>query len=219
VIVVVGAIAAAGAGTDTTPTGLAAGIALAAAAAGARVEVVTRLGEDAAGDALLLALAAAGVGHVATLRDAVHATAVAPPVDEPIDLDAIDEQEADDGVGRLTTAQSAGADSSPPPTLDAADVGLAMRYLSDYRVIVVVHPADEGIVREVVAATSWASAHLVCITLPDASVPMDLPRDAVVLAATDDAAGLAGLLGRYVAAVDGGDAPEAAFQATLAAPA
>jgi hypothetical protein len=215
VIVVVGAIAAAGIGADTTPTGLAAGIALAAAAAGARVEVVTRLGEDSAGDALLLAFAAAGVGHVATLRDAVHATPVTPPVDEPVDPDASDESE--DGEGRLDAAHPTAADPRTPPTLDAADVGLAMRYLADYRVIVVVHPAEAGIVREVVAATSWASAHLVCVTPPAAPVPPDLPADAVVLAATDDAAGLAGMLGRYAAAVDAGELPEAAFRATLAA--
>jgi hypothetical protein len=219
VIVVVGAIAAAGAGADPTPTGLAAGIALAAAAAGARVEVVTRLGEDAAGDALLLAFAAAGVGHVATLRDAVHATPVTPTGDEPVDPDAIDEP--DDGSAPASSpeppAKPAAADSTTPPTLDAADVGLAMRYLADYRVIVVVHPMDAGIVREVVAATSWASAHLVCVTLPDVPVPTDLPADAVVLAAADDAEGLAGMLGRYAAAVDAGELPEAAFRATLAA--
>jgi hypothetical protein len=215
VIVVVGAIAAAGTGTDTTPSGLAAGIALAAAAAGARVEVVSRLGEDAAGDALLLAFAAAGVGHVATLRDAVHATPVTPPVDEPVDPDAMDEP--DDGSAPTGAATPTAADSTTRPTLDAADVGLAMRYLADYRVIVVVHPRDAGIVREVVAATSWASAHLVCVTLPDAPVPTEVPADAVVLAAADDAAGLAGMLGRYAAAVDAGELPEAAFRATLAA--
>ena len=51
------------------PAGLACGIALAAAAHGAAVELVGRTGDDPAGDALLIALAHAGVGHVARLRD------------------------------------------------------------------------------------------------------------------------------------------------------
>ncbi len=193
-IVVIGEIGASGAGPGMAPSGLAAGIALAAAAAEARVELVARLGDDPAGDAVLLAFAAAGVGHVATLRDAAHATRLVEPAAEPIDPDGLD----GDDVGGAR-----GADERFAPTLDAADVGLAMRYLDDYRVIVLVHPADDSVLREVVRATDWATAHLV-----------------VVLAAPDDAAGLAGVLGRYAAAVDGGDAPATAFRAivgTLAA--
>ncbi|MDP9482634.1 MAG: PfkB family carbohydrate kinase, partial [Chloroflexota bacterium] len=56
--------------------GLAAGIALAAVSAGRQVQLVGRVGEDPAGEALLLALARAGIGHAATLRDAVFPTSV-----------------------------------------------------------------------------------------------------------------------------------------------
>ena len=49
-------------------------IALAAAAAGSGVELVGRTGDDDAGDALVLALAAGGVGHVALLRDPARPT-------------------------------------------------------------------------------------------------------------------------------------------------
>lgn len=212
-IVVVGAVRAAasaeGGGQSVAPSGLAAGIALAAASAGAAVEIVTRLGEDTAGDELLLAFAAARVGHVATLRDAVHATPIAPAPGEPVDpSDDLDDEAPDQAVA---------APAAQRPTLDAADVELALRYLSDYRVIVVIHPADEGIVREAVAATGWASAHLVVVTEPGAATPGDLPADSVLLAAPDDAEAVAGLLGRYSAAIDGGEAPAEAFQATLGA--
>ncbi|HYO43402.1 MAG TPA: hypothetical protein VES19_09410, partial [Candidatus Limnocylindrales bacterium] len=46
-----------------SPVGRAPEIAMAAAARGAQVEVVGRVGDDRAGDALVIALAGAGVGH------------------------------------------------------------------------------------------------------------------------------------------------------------
>ena len=51
------------------PAGLAAGIACAAAAAGGSVELVGSIGDDPAGDAVVVALGRAGVGHAALLRD------------------------------------------------------------------------------------------------------------------------------------------------------
>ena len=42
---------------------------MAAAAPRAAVEIVGRVGDDPDGDALMIALARAGVGHVAVLRD------------------------------------------------------------------------------------------------------------------------------------------------------
>jgi len=222
VIVVIGAVeasATAGNGSSATPSGLASGIALAAAAVGARVEVVTRLGEDAAGDDLLLAFAGAKVGHVATLRDAAHATLVVARADDPIDPDAADDLDPIDGDGPAIGQTSIGATgpSGARPTLEAADVALALRYLSDYRVIVVVHPAEEGIVHEVVAASDWASAHLVVVTPVGAPTPDGLPDGTVLLAAEADADSVATLIGRYAAAVDGGDEPAIAFQSTLGA--
>lgn len=58
------------------------GIAKAAAHAGGRVQYVSRIADDAAGDEAVLALAAAGVGHVATLRQPPPASAL-----EAADLD------------------------------------------------------------------------------------------------------------------------------------
>ncbi|MEJ7697521.1 MAG: hypothetical protein WKF78_13100 [Candidatus Limnocylindrales bacterium] len=49
-------------------------VAVAAVRGGARVELISKIGDDAIGDELSLALAGAGIGHVATLRDAAHAT-------------------------------------------------------------------------------------------------------------------------------------------------
>jgi sugar/nucleoside kinase (ribokinase family) len=219
VIVVIGAVAAGGIEGEVVPAGLAAQIARSAVAAGATVQLVTRLGEDAAGDAVLLAMAALGIGHVATLRDAALATAIRAAASEPMDPVPSD---SDDAAGAPATIVPVEAvlDGFPiEPTLEAADVGLALRYLDGYRVIVVVHPPDDDIVREVVAATAWASAHLVVVLRPGAAAPTALPVESVLLEADDDADAVAALLGRYVAAVDDGAAPVAAFQATIGAPA
>lgn len=119
-IVVIGAVVAREVGQGVAPGGLASGVALAAAAADARVELVARIGDDPAGDAVLLAFAAAGVGHVATLRDPARATPIELDDDEAIDPDP----EPDAGY-------AGGPPEPPAPTLDAAGVGLAPRYLSD----------------------------------------------------------------------------------------
>ena len=54
--------------------GLSVAIALAAAEAGARVELVGKVGDDAAGDTIAVELERAGVGHAALLRDPSAAT-------------------------------------------------------------------------------------------------------------------------------------------------
>lgn len=203
-IVVVGAVSARGVGADVAPGGLASGIALTAATTGARVEIVARIGDDPAGDAVLLAFAAAGVGHVATLRDPARATPIELDDDETMDPDPEDE---------ATEVQ----DPGPAPTLDAADVGLALRYLSDYRVIVAVHPADPGVLAEVTSAAGYASAHLVVVTDPRIAQDGAPPADALVIAAAAGATGVAGLLGRYAAAVDAGEDPATAFASVSAA--
>lgn len=199
-IVVIGAVHARGSGVDVTPSGLVSAIALTAAAAGARVEIVARIGDDPAGDAVLLALAAAGVGHVATLRDPARATPIELDADETIDPDPDPEDEAADVQG-----------GGPTPTLDAADVGLALRYLADYRVIVAVHPTDPGVLAEVTSAAGYAAAHQIVVTDPQAPSPEAPSADALVIAATNDAAGVADLLGRYAAAVDRGEDPATVF--------
>jgi len=219
VIVVVGAVAAGGTEGEVVPAGLTAQIARSAVAAGATVQLVTRLGEDAAGDAVLLAMAGLGIGHVATLRDAAHATVIRAAASESIDPVPSDN---DDAAGERATIVPVDAvldGISIEPTLEAADVGLALRYLDGYRVIAVVHPPDDDVVREVVAATAWASAHLVVVLRPGTAAPTGLPVESVLMEADDDADAVAALLGRYVAAVDDGAAPVAAFQATLGAPA
>jgi hypothetical protein len=221
VIVVIGAIGLRGSVEEPEPDGLAPSIASAAAAAGARVELISKAGDDPAGDAVLLALAQAGVGHVATLRDPSRLTPVRAQPDEPTDP-AVDES-----IEAATDAAVGGGSGNPPeeaasaalrPTLDAADVSLALRYLTDFGVLVAVHPSSE-LLAEAVSAAGWAGGRLVVVLEPDGDVPAGVPADALVVAArADDAEGVGARIGRYAAALSRGDDAAAAYRDLTAAP-
>ena len=190
---------------EIVAAGFAATAAATAAAAGSRVELVTRLGEDPAGDAVVLALARAGVGHVATLRDAGRATLVTSSTADGAQPDLDEDQ--------LPPA----AESRDGPALEPADVGLALRYLSDYHVIVVAHPTERGVLGEAVEAAGWSGAHLVVITLQELDLDMALPGDALALTAEPGAEGVASRAGRYAAAIDSGADRDTAYAALTAA--
>ncbi len=207
-IVVIGALASRVVDGAVVPAGPVAAIAQAAAEAGSAVQCIAKVGDDPAGDALLLGLARAGVGHVATLRDATHPTATLADLGADLGTDVAPADDADP------------ADGDPPalvgPSLDAADVGLALRYLPDHRVIVAVHPDGPAITTEVAAAAGWSGAHLVVIV--DPAAPVASPEGAFVLAADPATAERLGpLVGRYAALVDAGSDPAEAFAATLGA--
>ena len=175
------------------PAGSVALAALGAAAAGATVQLVGKVGDDAAGDAVILGLAAGGVGHVALLRDPARPTPVmAAPDGEDLAADA----------GSPPEIQPADPDARP--ALEAADVELGLRYLTDFRAILVAEPLSDAIVRVAADAATYAGAELVVVTA-DAE-PGDLPRSAVVLSVPRDDPGgsFATMLGRIGAAVETG---------------
>ena len=212
-IVIVGSLAwraAAPAG----PAGRACAIALAAAVAGARVEVVGRAGDDAAGDALLLSLSNAGVGHAAVLRDPARPTPIVAPASPLEDADAPIMGSGGDG-----TAGPPGRES-PGPRLEAADVDLAMRYLDPTGVLVITDDVPLDAVAAGVDAGRFAGTRLVVLLAPGArpggAVPAGLPADATVLASPDadvEPGAFEALVGSYAAALDRGIAPEVAFAA------
>lgn len=222
-IVVIGALGLRGSVEEPEPDGLAPAIACAAAAAGARVELISKAGDDPEGDAVLLALAAAGVGHVATLRDPSRLTPLRVEPAEPTDPAADDgagagANTADDGRSAISAKEEGAQPTELPPTLDAADVSLALRYLTDFEVLVAVPPSSE-LLAEVVAAAGWAGARLVVVLEPDGEVPAGVPADALVVAArADDMEGVGARIGRYAAALSRGDDAAAAYRDLTAAP-
>jgi len=220
VIVVIGALGLRGTVDEPAPDGLAPEIAAAAAAAGARVELISKAGDDPAGDAVLIALARAGVGHVATLRDPARLTPVRQLPSEPTDpadpaLDATADGVAD---SESDTERQAPSPSDTDPTLDAADVALALEYLTEFEVLVAVHASPE-LLAEAVSAARYSGARLVVVVPEESDVPTGVPADAlVVAAAADDAEGVGPRIGRYAAALSRGDDAAAAYRDLIAVP-
>jgi ribokinase len=209
--------------------GLAGRVAVAAASRGAEIQLVGKVGDDAIGDALVLALGAAGVGHVAILRDAAHATTVeAIRPDEPVDLLAPDRADPADATA-AAPEPSAGSGAAPgSPALEPADLELALRYLTAYEVVVLTDPLDAAAIATVVAAVDFAGAKLVLVgpPAPDAPAGPDgpaepaLPADATVLdppPGGDPDGAFADMLAAYAVALDAGSAPVEALRAARAA--
>jgi hypothetical protein len=194
-------------------TGSAARIALAAADRGAAVQLVGKVGDDPDGEALVLALAQAHVGHVAVLRDAARRTPVqfegADAIDEALtDPEDIPEPQ----VGRPDE------DRVDRPALDAGDVDLGLRYLTEFRVVVVADELDEPAFRVAADAASWNNGTLVAVVPNGRPEPRDLPPDAIILGAPGvDADGVFDrLVGQLAAAIDAGAEPHAAFREAVA---
>ena len=200
--------------TEDEPTadGLPARIALAASAAGRSVQLVGKAGEDPEGDAVVLALAAGGVGHVALLRDAGGPTLRA-PVTKGVATDevevALDDRSTADGP----------PEAGPGSSLDAADVELALRYLTEYTVVVLADPGNPDVVKVVADAASWVGAQLILVVSPGQRVPDALPPDVIAFEAPDgdpDGA-FASFVGTFAAALDEGDDPADAFRSSIEA--
>jgi hypothetical protein len=192
------------------PAGRACAIAVAAATHGVAVELVGRAGDDPHGDALMLALRRAGVGHVAILRDPARGT----PIIDAVGPDDTDPSvAADDAPAAVRSAQGDG------PRLEPADVSLGLQYLTAFSVLVVTDDAPPAVLPVSVEAAAFTGAHLVLLLAPDALPPDGIAETSTVLAAPlDDPDGaFAGVVGAYAAALDGGVVPSEAFAGALAA--
>jgi hypothetical protein len=221
VIVVVGSPIAEPIGQGIQAGGLGADVARRATAAGAAVQIVGRVGEDSAGDQVLLALAAAGIGHVAVLREPGRPTPAASPIagastspDGPaLGEELLVDEDAPEAGGGTTGAPS--VDGAPAGlSVDAADLELALRYVPDYRVLVIAADLDPPALGAVMAAASWSGAHVIGL-LVDGSATTDLPDGATALLrpAADPDGAFAAMVADYAVALDRGDEPRSAFAA------
>ena len=197
--------------------GLPARIAVAAAGHARSVQLIGKAGEDQAGDAVVLALSRSGVGHVALLREAGRPTsrleypghATIEVHETPTESTAIEDEPAATGL--------ACAEAPDVPALDAADVDLALRYLTQFAVLVLADRADPETARVAAAAASRADARLIVVVPAGETEPAGLPPDAIVFEAPDsDPDGVfAAMVGSFAAALDDGDEPAAAFRASV----
>ena len=189
-------------------------VALGASDGGSTVQLVGKIGDDPAGDALILSLADAGIGHVALLRDPARSTPVAAP---PTDAEAEAFDDEDDPGAIPEPAAEAGPDDRP--VLDAGDLDLALRYLPDHQVVVVTERLVADALEVVLADCAYVGATLVVILEAGATAP-ELPSSATAFEAPDsDPDGLFGrTVGGFAAGLDQGTgAAQALGQATTSA--
>lgn len=184
--------------------GLAVEVAAAAKGRGGAVELVGKVGNDGAGDAVVVALGRLGVGHAALLRDPVRPT---PVLTEVVPNDETAEIEAVAPEARLLPE-----DADARPTLEAADVELALRFLPGAGVIVVAGPLAEAATAAAVDGAAYAAARLI-VLVPAGAKPPSVPADATLLEApAEDDGSFGRLVGIFAGALDAGVEPRAAFE-------
>jgi sugar/nucleoside kinase (ribokinase family) len=125
---------------ELAPGGLSTAIARWLVEAGASVELAGSIGDDLEGDRVIVELGRAGIGHAAVLRDpSAHtpSTAAAEPI--------------------------ASIPGRGQPRLEAADVELALGYLSECRVLVVADSLDPEALSAALRAAEYHGASVVIV--------------------------------------------------------
>jgi hypothetical protein len=182
--------------------GLAVEVAAAAGRRGGTVELVGKVGNDGAGDAVVVALGRLGIGHAALLRDMARPTPV---------LTATQRDESADTGAEEPESMLLPEDPAARPALEAADVELALRYLPQASVIVLADPSAESTVEAGIQGAAFTSARLI-VLVPTGGVSPSVPPEATVLEAPQDDDGSFGrLVGTFAGALDAGLDPAAAF--------
>ena len=187
--------------------GLAVDVATAARGHGRSVELVGKVGDDGAGDAVVLALGRMGVGHAALLRDPARPTPVmtAAPALEATGAATAEDEEPRGEVELLP------ADPGARPGLEAGDISLALRYLVETRVVVLAEPLSAAAVAAAIEGAAFAVARLVVVVLAGVNPP-SLPSEATVLEApAEDDGSFGRVVGAFAAGLDAGTEPAVAF--------
>jgi hypothetical protein len=161
---------------------------------------------------------------VAVLREPGRLTPTAPAFgaggaspDGPDLAEAMLEDDPDVG-GRNVAGETASTVPSDGLSVDAADLELALRYVQDYRVLVVAADLDPAALAAAIEAAGWSGAHLVVLQ-PDGSPAAITPESAtVLLRPADDPDGVfASMVAGYAVGLDRGQEPAAAFASAQSA--
>lgn len=183
--------------------GLAVEVASAAKRRGATVELVGKVGNDGAGDSVVVALGRLGIGHAALTRDPLLPTPVltaAVQDDDGVEIEDVDR------VGRILPEDPAGR-----PSLDTGDVDLALRFLPAAGVIVLADALSDDAIAVAADGAAFATARLI-VLVPTGAPPPTVAADATVLEMpADDDGSFGRLVGAFAAALDAGVDAKAAF--------
>jgi hypothetical protein len=228
-IVVIGLPAYADEDGEICAGGLAVEIAAEASRRGGTVELAGKVGSDGPGDAVVVALGRLGIGHAALLRDPARATPLliaVEPAAESLTAAGADGTVApaaaavEPALEAAETSRLLPEDPTARPSLDAADVEMALRYLTGPSVVVVAERLSAAALAAAVEGAAFAGARLVVLAgaadrgrplpnIPDGATVLEMPQD--------DDGSFARLLGSYAAALDNGVDPATAFRDGVAA--
>lgn len=169
-------------------------VAAAAVEAGGRVELLGRIGEDEAGEGIVLDCARRRIGHAALIRSSGRAT---PVLDGP-------------------------EGGSEPLGLDDGDVELGLRYFVDLAVVAVVDPLPSSALEAAARIAAAQDAALIVATERGATLPdvvLELSPRLVVLETPgpEGRAAFDALVGRLAAGLAAGERPADAFRAAVVA--
>jgi hypothetical protein len=220
VVVVIGSPVAVLAGKRILPAGRSVAVAEAVRHAGGDVQLVGKVAEDLAGDAIVLDLGRRGIGHAALARAesglTPKGTVPAPESDDAAEGEPGAEvaQLDEDRPAHPAEAAAALPDGLP---LDAGDLKLALGYLQDVGAIVVAAPLGDDAASVVAESAAYHGAPLVVLVAPGAAAARPL-SDAIVLEAPNDEDSFARLVGAYAVRLEAGaDARDALREVTASA--
>jgi hypothetical protein len=120
---------------------------------------------------------------------------------------------------RTTLRRAAGSPAHPAgPALEAADVELGLRYLTDFAVVVLAESADPQTVAVVADAARWGEARMILVLDAGQTVPAGLPSEVIVFESpqSDPDGAFADLVGTFAASIDEGTEPAEAFRSSIA---
>jgi hypothetical protein len=184
-----------------TAGGLAVDVATEAVRQGATAELVGKVGDDGAGDGVVVGLGRLGIGHAAFLRDPAR----------PTPMMAFEPSDGGDDGDDSPVITLVPAEATARPALEAGDVQLALRYLAEARVVVVVDQLTDAALGAAVEGAQFAGARLI-VLVPAGSPLPSVPAEATVLEAPPADDGSFGrVVGAFAAALDSGMEPETAF--------
>jgi hypothetical protein len=186
--------------------GLAVEVAAAAERRGGTVELVGKVGNDGAGDAVVVALGRLGIGHAALLRDMARPTPVLTGIQREESADSAAEEPAEEPQSMLLPE-----DPAARPALEAADVELALRFLPEASVIVLADPSAESTVEAGIQGAAFSAARLIVLVPTGGASPSVPPETTVLEAPQDDDGSFGRLVGTFAGALDAGLDPAAAF--------
>jgi pfkB family carbohydrate kinase len=186
--------------------GLAVEVAAAAGRRGGNVELVGKVGNDGAGDAVVVALGRLGIGHAALLRDMARPTPVLTATQREESADSAAAEPAEEPQSTLLPE-----DPAARPMLEAADVELALRYLPQASVIVLADPSAESTVEAGIQGAAFSAARLIVLVPTGGASPSVPPETTVLEAPQDDDGSFGRLVGTFAGALDAGLDPAAAF--------